>query len=81
MLSHVCTIIPQSHFSFVGIAGLYISLEHLSLSDSMMLTFLTPILTGFSGAIFLKESFSLKQTFSGCRHIPLHLLWSLFTKF
>jgi len=30
-----------------------------------MLTFLTPILTGFSGAIFLKEPFSLRQMFSG----------------
>lgn len=32
-----------------------------------MLTFITPILLGFSGAIFLKEPISLKGMLSGCR--------------
>lgn len=59
--------IPYSHFSFVGLAGLYLSLEHLSVSDATMLTFITPILLGFTGAIFLKEHFSLKVLLSGCR--------------
>jgi hypothetical protein len=35
------------------------------------LTFLAPILTGFSGAIFLKEPFSLRQTFLGGKHTPI----------
>ena len=64
--------ISQSFCSFVGLSGLYFSLQYLSLSDSTALTFITPILTGFSGAIFLKEPFSTKQTFSGGKH-PLIL--------
>ena|SRR5258708_27587113 len=56
-----------SRFSFIGLSGLYFSLEHLSVSDATMLTFITPILLGFSGAIFLKEPVSLKEMFSGCR--------------
>jgi hypothetical protein len=77
---HDLTNIPQSYFSFIALAGMYISLKHLSLSDATMLTFVAPILTGFSAAIFLKESLSLRETFSGCRHPRLFLLWSLLTK-
>jgi hypothetical protein len=32
-----------------------------------MLTFITPILLGFTGAIFLKETLSLRGMLSGCR--------------
>jgi len=35
------------------------------LSDATVLTFLTPILTGFSGAIFLKEPLSLRELLAG----------------
>jgi drug/metabolite transporter (DMT)-like permease len=59
---------------------MYASLVHLSLSDATMLTFVAPILTGFSGAMFLKETISFRESFSGCRHPRLHLPWSLFTK-
>jgi len=50
---------------FIGLAGMYFSLGRLSLSDATMLTFLTPILTGFSGAIFLKEDLSFRNLLSG----------------
>ncbi len=53
--------------SFVALAGMYFSLQHLSLSDATVLTFIAPILTGFSGAIFLKEPFSLREMFAGCK--------------
>ena len=58
--------IPNSHFSFIGLAGLYLSLEHLSVSDATMLTFITPILLGFTGTIILKEPLSLREMLSGC---------------
>ncbi|KAI0247428.1 hypothetical protein BJV78DRAFT_1285545 [Lactifluus subvellereus] len=44
---------------------MYFSLQYLSLSDATSLTFISPILTGFSGAVFLKETLSLKETFAG----------------
>jgi drug/metabolite transporter (DMT)-like permease len=47
---------------------MYFSLQGLSLSDATVLTFIAPILTGFSGAIFLKEPLSLKELFSGCKY-------------
>ncbi|KAF8476334.1 hypothetical protein DFH94DRAFT_758614 [Russula ochroleuca] len=50
---------------FIGLAGMYASLVHLSLSDATMLTFVAPILTGFSGAMFLKETISFRESFSG----------------
>ena len=58
---------PRRH-RFFSIAGLYFSLQHLSLSDAMVLTFIAPILTGFSGAVFLKEPLSLKETLAGRKH-------------
>ncbi|KAI0290235.1 hypothetical protein BC826DRAFT_1027928 [Russula brevipes] len=48
--------------------GMYFSLQGLSLSDATVLTFIAPILTGFSGAIFLKEPLSLKEFFLGVSH-------------
>ncbi|KAH9974986.1 hypothetical protein BGW80DRAFT_1444588 [Lactifluus volemus] len=50
---------------FVSIFGLYFSLLYLSLSDATVLTFVAPILTVFAGAIFLKETLSLKDTCAG----------------
>ncbi|KAH9036479.1 drug/metabolite transporter superfamily [Lactarius pseudohatsudake] len=50
---------------FFGLSGLYFSLQYLSLSDAMVLSFLSPILIGFTGAMFLKEPFSLKEMFAG----------------
>jgi hypothetical protein len=51
---------------------MYFSMQYLSLSDATVLTFLAPILTGFSGAIFLKEPFYLKQMFSGGKHALIY---------
>jgi drug/metabolite transporter (DMT)-like permease len=47
---------------FFGLYGAYVSVQYLSLSDATVLTFITPILTGFSGAVFLREPLSLKET-------------------
>jgi len=52
---------------------MYFSLLYLSLSDATVLTFITPIFTGFSGAIFLKEPLSLRELLAGCK--PLHAHW------
>jgi threonine/homoserine efflux transporter RhtA len=43
----------------------YFSLEYLSLSDATVITFIAPILTTFSGAIFLKETLSLNEVGAG----------------
>ncbi|KAI0247425.1 hypothetical protein BJV78DRAFT_1133292 [Lactifluus subvellereus] len=50
---------------FFTLSGMYFSLQYLSFSDATALTFISPILTGFSGAVFLKETLSLKETFAG----------------
>ncbi|KAH9974971.1 hypothetical protein BGW80DRAFT_1559449 [Lactifluus volemus] len=50
---------------FISLSGGYFSLQYLSLSDATVLTFLAPILTAFSGAIFLKETVSLKDMCAG----------------
>jgi hypothetical protein len=57
---------PHRHPRFIGLSGGYFSLQYLSLSDATVLTFLAPILTAFSGAIFLKETLSLKDMCAGC---------------
>jgi len=49
---------------FFGLSGVYFSLQYLSLSDAMVLSFLTPLLTGFMGAIFLKEPISPKELYA-----------------
>jgi drug/metabolite transporter (DMT)-like permease len=69
---HGLTNIPQSYFSFFTLAGVYLSLKYLSLSDATALTFLAPIITGFSGAIFLKEGLSFRNMLSGCRQCIRH---------
>jgi EamA-like transporter family len=57
---------PHRHPRFIGLSGGYFSLQYLSLSDATVLTFLAPILTAFSGAVFLKETLSLKDMCAGC---------------
>jgi len=60
---------------FVSLSGMYFSLHHLSLSDATVLTFIAPILTGFSGAVFLKEPLSLRETLAGlCSFIGVILI-------
>lgn len=50
---------------FFGLFGVYYSLQYLSLADATVLTFLAPILTTFTGAMFLGERFSWKQVAAG----------------
>ncbi|KAI9439318.1 hypothetical protein H4582DRAFT_131799 [Lactarius indigo] len=50
---------------FTAISGTYFSLQYLSLSDAMVLKFFVPFLTGLSGAIFLKEPFTIKEILAG----------------
>lgn len=49
----------------VGLGGLYYSLQYLSLSDAIVLTFMVPICTGISGSIFLGEHFTFKEAIAG----------------
>ncbi|KAF8259029.1 drug/metabolite transporter superfamily [Lactarius quietus] len=60
---------------FLGISGMYFSLQYLSLSDATALSFLSPILTGFSGAVFLKETLSLREVLAGlCSFVGVILI-------
>ena len=52
--------------SFMGIFGLYYSLQYLSLSDATVLQFLSPMFTALGGAIFLHEPFALRELLAGC---------------
>ncbi|KAI0740127.1 drug/metabolite transporter [Earliella scabrosa] len=46
---------------FTGLFGTYYALQYLSLSDATVLSFLTPMTTAVTGALFLKETLTLKQ--------------------
>ncbi|KAF8634734.1 hypothetical protein AX15_000746 [Amanita polypyramis BW_CC] len=50
---------------FFGIWGIYYSLQYLSLSDAVVLTFLSPLCTAIAGAILLKEKFTKIEALSG----------------
>jgi len=50
---------------FTALSGMFFSLKYLSLSDAVVLRFIAPILTGFTGTIFLKERVSLKEFVAG----------------
>lgn len=58
---------PHCSCRFLGIYGAYFSLQYLSLSDATVLTFVTPILTGLSGAVFLSEPLSIREALAGCK--------------
>ena len=60
--------IESGNFRFIGLSGLYLSLQYLSLSDATVLTFLTPVCTVFTGAVFLGESFAHRQAFAGRKY-------------
>lgn len=67
---------------------MYYSLQYLSLSDAVVLTFLTPTVTAIVGHFVLKEGFTRGQTVAGgkslakarlsCRLTSLYLVCSLF---
>jgi hypothetical protein len=58
---------PHHRHRFVSLSGMYFSLQYLSLSDAVVIKFISPILTGFSGAIFLKEPLSHREILAGCK--------------
>jgi EamA-like transporter family len=50
---------------FFGLFGIYYSLKYLSLSDAVVLTFLSPTTTAVAGFLFLRESLSRKEAIAG----------------
>ncbi|KAF5338804.1 hypothetical protein D9758_012094 [Tetrapyrgos nigripes] len=50
---------------FFGIFGIYYALQYLSLSDATVLTFLAPLCTSISGAIFLNEKLTKRELVAG----------------
>ncbi|KAH9939616.1 drug/metabolite transporter [Epithele typhae] len=46
---------------FIGLFGTYYALQYLSLSDTTVLSFLTPMCTAVTGALLLKEEITAKQ--------------------
>ncbi|TFK83248.1 DUF6-domain-containing protein [Polyporus arcularius HHB13444] len=58
-------LVQRGVFGFLGIYGLYYSLQYLSLSDATVLQFLSPMFTAIAGAIFLREVFSWREAAAG----------------
>ncbi|KAI3476664.1 hypothetical protein L1887_61759 [Cichorium endivia] len=52
-------------FGFASTLALYISLHALSLSDATVITFLSPLATGFLAHILLQEPFTLRERVAG----------------
>ncbi len=52
-------------FGFASTLALYISLHALSLSDATVITFLSPLATGFLAHIMLQEPFTLRERVAG----------------
>jgi drug/metabolite transporter (DMT)-like permease len=50
---------------FLGLVGLYLSLQYLSVADATVLTFLTPLTTAVAGCVLLKEGYSFTQAVAG----------------
>jgi len=60
-------------FRSIGLFGMYYSLQYLSLSDATVLTFFIPTCAAISGAIFLGESFKLREAIASCMCFQLLL--------
>lgn len=56
---------------FIGLSSLYTALRYISLSDSVVVTFIAPIMTGIAGKLFLHEPFSARQALAGCMFTSL----------
>lgn len=50
---------------FLGLVGLYLSIQYLSVADATVLTFLTPLTTAVTGCILLREGYSVTQAVAG----------------
>lgn len=59
---------------FFGLFGIYYSLQYLSLSDAVVLTFLTPTCTAVASSIFLGEIFHLRQAVASREPVTAILL-------
>jgi drug/metabolite transporter (DMT)-like permease len=51
----------RGFLGFFGVSGLYFSLQYLSLSDAVAITFLVPMITGIMAWIILHERYSFVQ--------------------
>ncbi|KAI0728302.1 hypothetical protein C8Q72DRAFT_918240 [Fomitopsis betulina] len=51
----------RGFLGFIGLAGNYLSLQYLSVSDATVLQFLTPMCVGVAGALLLKEHLTRGQ--------------------
>lgn len=60
--------------SFFGLFGLYYSLRYLSLSDAVVLTFLSPLTTAISGSCLLGETFTKREALAGGALLNSHTL-------
>jgi drug/metabolite transporter (DMT)-like permease len=58
-------LVARGLFGFFVLFGMYYSLQYLALSDATVLSFLSPILTGYFGRIFLNEVFLKMELYSG----------------
>ena len=47
---------------FFGVFGMYFSLQYLSLSDAVAITFLVPMVTAFLAFVILKEKYSILES-------------------
>lgn len=52
-------------FGFFGVFGLYFSLQYLSLSDAVAITFIVPMVTSFLAWVILRERYSLLEALCG----------------
>ncbi|KAF9441772.1 drug/metabolite transporter superfamily, partial [Macrolepiota fuliginosa MF-IS2] len=61
----VCLLLAFHGFAgFFGLFGIYFLLQFLSLSDATVLTFLAPLCTSATGALFLGEKFTWREAFA-----------------
>ncbi|KAF8881634.1 hypothetical protein BD779DRAFT_1675384 [Infundibulicybe gibba] len=51
--------------AFLGLFGVYYSLQYLSLSDATVLMFLAPLCTAIAGSLLLNEKFSAREALAG----------------
>ncbi|SPO27964.1 uncharacterized protein UTRI_05107 [Ustilago trichophora] len=58
-------LLARGMFGFASTLALYISLHALSLSDATVITFLSPLATGFLAHVMLHEPFTLRERIAG----------------
>lgn len=55
-------LIMRGVVGFFGVFGMYFSLQYLSLSDAVAITFLVPMVTAFLAFVILKEKYSILES-------------------